>query len=218
VSHYDEAAATYDGLFTRPVDGWENETLAGLLAPLVDRREVLDLGCGTGWLADHCRPGHYTGVDCSGPMLAELERKHGDAYTVKANVAEPGWWEMLPQQSRLRAFGAITATWSLDYLGDLDRLLHTFAASCAPGTVLALHGSMPRGHRRAHFSVKSAPYTPIGPHQVAAASARAALGRPACTGTSMLPDRLAGLGVEAWRAALTFPAGMHYAALWVWQL
>ena len=152
---YDEAAATYDGHFQRPVDRWEDEVLPGLLAPLVDGRRVLDLGCGTGWLADHCDPADYTGVDWSGPMLAELERKHPRASTVKAKVGADGWVTALG--SRVPP-DVITATWSLEYLagGDLRGFLKTCASLLPFGGILALHGSMPRGHRRAHFSVKSA--------------------------------------------------------------
>ena len=214
MSHYDEAAAVYDGLFTRPVDTWENERLASLLRPQVDGAKVLDLGCGTGWLLDHCEPGDYTGVDCSGPMLAELERKHPRASTVKASIGEHGWLRSLPGP---RAYDIVTATWSLEYLGDLSRLLTECCWLVARPGVIALHGSLPRGHRRPHFSVKSAPYVPLGPHQVRHATRRLeGLSDPLVTGTSMLPDRLAGLGKDAWLAALTFPAGMHYSALWRW--
>lgn len=212
---YDEAAATYDRHFRRVVDLWENEVLGELLAPVVAGRRVLDLGCGTGWLADHLAPADYTGVDCSGPMLAELSRKHPDATVVKAEVGAPRWQETLGWP---RTYQVVTATWSLEYLGELAALLAVVKGLTEPGGVLALHGSFPRGHRRAHFSVKAAPYKPIGPHQVRAASVAAKLPRPRITGTSALPDGAAGLGRGAWRTALRVPAGMHYAALWRWDL
>ncbi len=215
MTHYDEAAATYDGHFTREVDQWEDERLAALLRPVVDGRVVLDLGCGTGWVADHLAPLDYTGVDCSGPMLGELARKHPYATTVKAEIGAESWAAALPRQ--LGGWQTVTATWSLEYLGELDILL-SVAARLAPAGILALHGSLPRGHRRAHFSVKSAPYRPLGPHQVKTASAKAGLPAPEMAGTSALPDSWAGLGREAWRAALTWPAGMHYSALWTWRL
>jgi predicted TPR repeat methyltransferase len=214
VSPYDEAAPVYDGWFARPVDQWEDERLAGLLRPVVDGRTVLDLGCGTGWVADHCAPAEYTGVDCSGPMLAELGRKHPDATTVKAEVGGEGW----AVQLRPGAYQAVTATWSLEYLGELDILLSVLRLLAAPGGVLALHGSMPRGHRRAHFSVKAAPYQPIGPHQMKRAAQAAGLARPRCQGTSWLPDRAARLGPWIWRTTLAYPAGTHYSALWTWRL
>jgi predicted TPR repeat methyltransferase len=213
VTPYDEAAATYDGHFARPVDRWEDDLMEGLFVPLVEGRRVLDLGCGTGWVADHCDPPDYTGVDCSGPMLAELGRKHANAVTVKATVGEPGWWQSVGD-----GYDAITATWSLEYLGELAWLLVQLKALAAPGAVLALHGSLPRGHRRAHFSVKDAPYLALGPHQVKSAASAAGLRRPLCIGTSALPDAWAGLGEQAWRAALRVPAGMHYSAAWLWRL
>lgn len=214
MNFYDEAAASYDGHFARPVDRWEDERLAELLAPVVDGREVLDLGCGTGWLADHCSPAEYTGVDCSGPMIAEMTAKHPRAYGIKASVGGEDWPRVIPFDD----YDAITATWSLEYLGNLSALLRSLRELASPGTVLALHGSMPRGHRREHFSVKAAPYLPIGPHQLTMASRAAGLPDPRCTGTSALPDSLADLGRGAWRAALRVPAGMHYAALWTWRL
>ena len=214
MTHYDEAAATYDGHFTREVDQWEDERLASLLRPVVDNRVVLDLGCGTGWVADHLAPLDYTGVDCSGPMLAELSRKHSAARTVKAEIGADAWAAALPLH--LGSYQVVTATWSLEYLGELDLLLSVLKV-LAPGGVLALHGSLPRGHRRAHFSVKSAPYRPLGPHQVRQASDLAGLPRPEMTGTGALPDSWAGLGRTAWDAALPWPAGMHYAALWTWR-
>jgi predicted TPR repeat methyltransferase len=211
---YDQAAAEYDGLFTRPVDRWEDEHLAALLRPVVDGRDVLDLGCGTGWLLDHLAPSGYTGVDSSTAMLAELERKHPRAETVKASVGSPGWHEALP----VGTWTTVTATWSLEYLGDLAALLRTLCELAGPRPVIALHGSMPRGHRRRHFSVKSVPYVPLGPHQVREASRAAGLPRPRCTGTSWLPDQICGLGRWAWTGTLPYPAGTHYAALWTWQL
>lgn len=213
---YDQAAGEYDGWFNRPVDQWEDERLAGLLRPLVNGRSVLDLGCGTGWLADHCSPRAYTGVDCSGPMLAELARKHPDAETVKAQVGAPGWAEALPFPAL--PFAVVTATWSLEYLGGLADLLHILLQVTGARPVLALHGSMPRGHRRRHFSVKAAPYIPLSPPHVRAESRAAGLPPPRCTGTSALPDSWQALGRRGFDAALRAPAGAHYAALWTWQL
>lgn len=214
MSDYDEAAPGYDKRFTRAIDGWEDEHLAELLRPYVAHRAVLDLGSGTGWVADHCDPASYTAADCSAGMLAELARKHPGAETVKVAVGSPRWTLAIPA----RRWPVITATWSLEYLGDLAELLAALRMIAAPGGILALHGSMPRGHRREHFSVKEAPWEAIGPPQVRYASLAAGLRPPSCYGTSAMPDGLAHLGRAAWRAALLAPAGMHYAALWVWRL
>jgi predicted TPR repeat methyltransferase len=211
---YEEAAAGYDGLFTRPVDRWEDDHLADLLRPLVDGRSVLDLGCGTGWLLDHLAPAEYTGVDASTAMLAELSRKHPGAETIKAQVGSPGWTSALP----VGTWDVVTSTWSLEYLGELAVLLQVLFEITPPRPLFALHGSMPRGHRRSHFSVKAVPYRPLGPHQVREASRAAGLPRPSCRGTSALPDEVCGLGRWWWDRALSWPAGMHYAALWTWDL
>jgi predicted TPR repeat methyltransferase len=212
--HYDEAAATYDGHFTRDVDRWEDSRLTELLWPVVDGRAVLDLGCGTGWIADHLNPAEYTGVDCSAPMLGELARKHPGAQTVKADVGRAEWAAEL----EIGQYETITATWSLEYLGDLEHLLSIGWRLAAPHGVLALHGSLPRGHRRAHFSVKSAPYRPLSLRAVRRASDRAGLPRPQIHGTSWLPDQWARLGRRTWDATLAYPAGTHYSALWTWRL
>jgi predicted TPR repeat methyltransferase len=214
VNHYDEIAGEYDGRFTRPVDRWEDENLARLLRPITGGLRVLDLGCGTGWLLDHCLPAEYTGVDSSGPMLAELERKHPGALTVKAEIGEEPWAAGLT----VGGYDAIVSTWSLEYLGNLDTLLSVCWRLAAPHGTLALHGTLPRGHRRGHFSVKSAPYRPLGPHQVRQASAVAGIPRPKVTGTGWLPDTWTRLGRAVWRGTLPYPAGTHYAALWTWRL
>lgn len=44
--------------------------------------KVLDVGCGTGWLLDHCTVGDYTGIDPSSAMLGILRRKHPDSRVI----------------------------------------------------------------------------------------------------------------------------------------
>ena len=213
MSQYDAIADAYDGHFGRPVDSWEDDRLAARLVPLVTCRDVLDLGCGTGWLLDHTSPGSYTGVDCSAPMLAALAAKHPAARLVKATVGEPGWQTALLGAPR---FDVITATWSLQYLGDLSRLLAVLASGLAPG-VIALHGYLPRYRRRGH-EITGEAAAGIWPGQLRDASDRAGLPRPAMHGTGSLPDGLARTRV-AWEASARLtPPRWHYAALWVWTL
>jgi predicted TPR repeat methyltransferase len=193
----------------------EDDYLTGLLDPSVTRRHVLDLGCGTGWVLDHLVPESYTGVDCSEAMLAELRRKHPDARTVLAQIGSGRpWIHDLPH----RTWDTVAATWALEYLGDLAPLL----AACSglvsgPEPVLALHGTLPHGHRREHFSVKDVPYHALSPLEVRKASDRVGLPRPRVYGTSGWPDRLP-LTWRRFMLGVTLPASWQYSALWVWRL
>ena len=141
---YDGLAGQYDEHYRRPVDLWEDARLAELLDPFVTGRDVLDLGCGTGWLLDHLRPGGYCGVDQSAAMLAELGRKHPAAQVRKASVGEPGWERELPLP---RSWEVAVATWAAEYF-NLDQVLPVLAGLVEPGGVIALHGNQPRGQRR----------------------------------------------------------------------
>ena len=211
MSQYDSIAARYDAHFRRQVDRWEDDWLASQLRPHVNGKRVLDLGCGTGWLMDHCHPAEYTGVDDSAAMLEVLTGKHPGAVGVKLRVGDPGWQDGLPSG----VWDVICSTWSLEYLGDLAPLLRCLPRLLASGGMLALHGSLPRGHRRKHFSVKSAPYRPLGPAQVKQASEHVKLRAPLATGTSAWPDSLP-CGHRMWLRSLALPAGVHYSCLWRW--
>jgi trans-aconitate methyltransferase len=212
---YDGFAPAYDKHFRRPVDRMEDDYLTCLLDPSVTGRDVIDLGCGTGWVLDHLAPRSYTGVDCSMPMLEELVRKHPDAATVHAKVGDQwAWTNELPR----RPVDTVVATWALEYLGDLARLLIVCAGLVnGPEPVLALHGTLPHGHRRAHFSVKDVPYQPLSPLALRKASEVAGLPKPRVYGTSGWPDRLP-LTVRRFGWGVTLPASWQYSALWVWRL
>ena len=213
---YDAFAAAYDKHFDRPVDRMEDDYLTCLLDPSVTGRYVLDLGCGTGWVLDHLTPAVYTGVDCSEPMLAELRRKHPAARTVLAQVGNG--WEWTARVANRGPVDTVVATWAVEYLGDLTRLLEVCAKLVGGNEpVLALHGTLPHGHRRAHFSVKDVPYTPLSLLAVRGASDKAGLPRPRVYGTSGWPDRLP-LTVRRFGWGVSLPASWQYSALWVWRL
>lgn len=73
-SPYDTLAHDYDDLFAAPDAARENRALADLL-PDLRNRKVLDIGCGTGLLAELKPLGGYTGLDPSGLMLAKFRAK-----------------------------------------------------------------------------------------------------------------------------------------------
>ena len=215
---YDRVAESYDSHFVRPVDRWEDERLASLLAPLVEGRRILDLGCGTGWVLDHLSPGAYIGVDRSQVMLDTLRRKHPEAVTFRVEVGEPGWAGEMPQ---LVGFvDVVVSTWAAEYFVDLAALLFDLRARVlgfAPGWI-ALHGCQPRGSRRGHFIDPGLAHRGAGflPRKVAAASEQAGLHRPLSVGVGATPDRLAGARWR-WDLGLYLPARWHYSALHVWR-
>ena len=220
---YDELARSYDDQFRRPVDRWEDDRLTGLLARLVNGRDVLDLGCGTGWLLDHLEPACYTGLDESAPMLAVLTAKHPHAVVIKVSVGAPDWREAFFWRGAL--FDTITATWSAQYLGAAGTLLADLAPMVRPGGHIALHGYLPRYRRRRHEITRQCspePAPPVMvPRRVRAASAAAGLDSPQLRGTGALPDALAGTERRrrAWQAAAAVtPARWHYAGLWTWEV
>jgi SAM-dependent methyltransferase len=218
---YDALAAGYDAHFTRPVDHWEDDRLAAMLRPVVDDRNVLDLGCGTGWLLDHCSPARYTGVDNAPGMLEELVRKHHVVTVVKADIGAPGWQRAIPGTGA--AFDTITATWALQYLyGDGVSSLRDLLTTCSwlvkRGGVVALHGYLPRYRSRHHYIGWPRHVPPVvRPADVAAATAGTGLSGPQLMGCGALPDWLA-FNEGAWWAALNaVPAGWHYSGLWMWS-
>jgi predicted TPR repeat methyltransferase len=213
VPDYDALAEEYDQHYRRPVDLWEDGRLAELLDPYVTGRDVLDLGCGTGWLLDHLRPGSYWGVDQSAAMLAELVRKHPEAMVRKASVGEPGWQLELPTP---RVWEVAVATWAAEYF-DLDHVLPALVDLVEPGGAIALHGNQPRGQRRRHTIDPFSPRFPFTLEEVRSAGRAAGLPTPLVVGTSALPDCLA-VTRRAFRTALQLPVRWHFAALYVWRL
>jgi SAM-dependent methyltransferase len=207
---YDGLAGEYDEHYRRPVDQWEDEWLAEQLGPYVIGSDVLDLGCGTGWLLDHLKPAIYCGMDESPAMLAELVRKHPEALVHKASVGQPGWELEVP-----RAWETVVSTWAADYF-DVVRLLPALMGLVVPGGTIALHGNQPRGQRRRHTIDPDSERYPFTLEELRAASAAAGLAPPLVIGTGALPDWLA-LSRWAWRAGLQAPVRWHLAMLAIWH-
>jgi SAM-dependent methyltransferase len=82
-SAYDELASTYDSAYADEVCAAEDRAVERLLRPMVRAAgSVLDVGCGTGWVLDHCKDllvgthRNYRGFDLSPGMLEQLSAKH----------------------------------------------------------------------------------------------------------------------------------------------
>lgn len=87
VDYYDKIAEEYDSMYEDEISSLEDEFMVSYLLPIFDqyRREdgehcnVLDVGCGTGWVIDRFEdipPSNYIGVDPSGGMVKVADRKH----------------------------------------------------------------------------------------------------------------------------------------------
>jgi SAM-dependent methyltransferase len=84
--------------------------------------ELLDLGCGTGWLADHFE--HYTGVDGSEDAVAEARRRG-------RNVSRGDLDEPLPFEDA--SFDAVVMKDVLEHVGDPVALVREVRRVLRPG-------------------------------------------------------------------------------------
>jgi SAM-dependent methyltransferase len=84
--------------------------------------ELLDVGCGTGWLADHFE--HYTGVDGSDDAVAEAQRRG-------RNVSRGDLDEPLPFQDA--SFDAVVMKDVLEHVGDPVALVREVRRVLRPG-------------------------------------------------------------------------------------
>lgn len=96
---FDEVASGYDTLYRDAACRGEDQAMLDLLGPVVEGRRVLDVGCGTGWVADHTRPAEYWGTDISWPMLAQAQHKHPGHHFYRDNMQRewevPGTFEVV---------------------------------------------------------------------------------------------------------------------------
>jgi SAM-dependent methyltransferase len=84
--------------------------------------ELLDVGCGTGWLADHFE--HYTGVDGSDDAVAEAQRRG-------RNVSRGDLDEPLPFDDA--SFDAVVMKDVLEHVGDPVALVREVRRVLRPG-------------------------------------------------------------------------------------
>jgi predicted TPR repeat methyltransferase len=213
---YDDLAGRYDQHFTRPVDRWEDARLARLIGPHASGRRVLDLACGTGWVADHCDPGEYTGMDVSAGMLAACEAKHPDAMLFNVAVGGPGWTGYLGGP-----YDAVVCTWAAHYLGDLSRILSALEGHLMPRAAVILHGQAPRYEHRSHYIADGTGHRYFTPSAVRMAAEAAGWPYPGVTGCGALPDWAAAalpasIGRAAWNATLRAGPDWHYSVAYTW--
>lgn len=113
-----DVVAPYEDWLATPYGAWvaqvEEALLAELLAPLTAGARVLDLGCGTGWLAERLarRGWKVVGLD---PSAAMLERAARRVSVVRGDGLR------LPFADG--AFDAVCVTAVLDFVGDPAGLL-----------------------------------------------------------------------------------------------
>lgn len=146
---YDRLASTYDQAYADHRALAENYVLRRELTPLVSaRQDVLDLGCGTGFLLDlipTLDPGRYTGADVSEAMLCQARVKH------------PQGMFIVGDQSNLtltQKFDVVTSLWSLNH-ATLDHVTDTIQGAWRTlrpgGTFFAVMGG-PRRLTRAGYA------------------------------------------------------------------
>lgn len=148
---YDEKADEYDEHYLRRTDLAENRVLYGWLAPLVNDRVVLDVGCGTGLLLDYCTPVIYTGVDPSARMLGRArarrvsaQEKGTGAITFREQTAE--------QVQRERKFYDVALSlWAFPHFRDQEAALRNMLSAVRPGGRLVIQGFRPRYARRPNY-------------------------------------------------------------------
>ena len=98
-----------------------------------DSLEVLDLGCGTGLIAEHLRPlaRRLTGIDLSPEMVDRARQSEFYDLLEVAEITDWLSWDSKP------AFDLIVACDTLIYFGDLSQVVVPAANCLGPGGILA---------------------------------------------------------------------------------
>jgi 2-polyprenyl-3-methyl-5-hydroxy-6-metoxy-1,4-benzoquinol methylase len=138
---YDDYASEYAAYVAWREETGEDLDPFGLLLPLLDLlgditgRQVLDAGCGEGYLARwlSARGAHVTGIDLS-PRLIELARAKDPGGAIDYRVADLS----RPQPDLAGRFAAAGCYLVLNDVRDYRGFAATLAASLKPGGLLAL--------------------------------------------------------------------------------
>lgn len=93
---FNTVALGYDRLYQDRRCLAEDSVICSSLIPFVDYRNVLDVGCGTGWFADQRLPTRsIRGFDISAAMLDRYKAKHPDSATAVGDMQGP-WRSVAP--------------------------------------------------------------------------------------------------------------------------
>ncbi len=97
---YDAIAHTYDAHFLGTVDRAEDRIISVELKRFMSRvkthpKEVLDVGCGTGYVLDQMKGSvgfmRYTGLDVSEKMIKQARIKHPSRKFIHDDIANLGY-------------------------------------------------------------------------------------------------------------------------------
>lgn len=115
---FDRAADEYDTLYRDNACKAEDCLMVEKLADVVRGAQVLDVGCGTGWVADHCPEiADYHGFDISTRMLERGRAKHPEHLWTYGDMSVP--WP------KIRPYDAVVSLWCAPNYSTMEH----FAAS-----------------------------------------------------------------------------------------
>lgn len=142
-TYYDDWAGTYDETLTE----WNYsapDDAAGLIAPhLEPGARILDVGCGTGLLAEALRAqGDYSvdGIDISARSLDFASKRGGYASLTRHDL------QALPLPAETDAYDAAASVGVLTYIDDAGALLADICRCVLPGGVVAFTQRTDRWH------------------------------------------------------------------------
>jgi 2-polyprenyl-3-methyl-5-hydroxy-6-metoxy-1,4-benzoquinol methylase len=135
---WDAAAATYAERVGGQSDTFYRRIRTFLWSTLGDVRglDLLDLGCGHGWLAEEFRQAgaHVTGIDGSAALLAEARERYPEIRFLQHDLAR-GLPEAPEADSPPSRYDRIVAHMVLMDVPELDRLLDAVAKALRPGGI-----------------------------------------------------------------------------------
>jgi SAM-dependent methyltransferase len=129
---FDEVAARYDQLYVDEACMLEDFEVERVLRPWARRaRQVLDVGCGTGWYLDHLPAplGAYLGADLSPAMLRRMQAKHEGAHATQLDMSERWAFE----SPLTRAFDLVVSLWCSASYCSPEHFADESFELCAPG-------------------------------------------------------------------------------------